>query len=201
MLKIGLTGGIGSGKTTVSRYFSELGMPVIDADEIVHKLMQPDQVAYREIVDAFGHSILDRQNTIDRARLRQVVFDDSNKRKRLEDILHPRVREQIETELETLNADYCVLVIPLLIEAGYVDFVDQILVIDIDETTQINRVKQRNGFDAGQAKKIIAAQIDRQQRLSYANDVINNNETLERLKQQVSRLHKHYLSLAAKQAV
>ena len=196
MLKVGLTGGIGSGKTTASGYFSALNIPVIDADEIAHKLLTPGGPAYQEVVDTFGENILDNQKLIGRSRLRALVFEDPGKRKVLEEIIHPRVRSEINRQLEKTNAPYCIIVIPLLIEAGYADFVDNILVIDADESAQLKRVKERSGLNEDEIKNIMSAQVDRQKRLDHANEVITNDSSLSELKRKVEQLHKRYTEMA-----
>lgn len=196
MLRIGLTGGIGSGKSTVAGMFAEHGVPVIDADDIARELVVPHQPAYGKIIEAFGRAIVDGDGNIDRARLRQQVFDDPGLRRDLEAILHPRVREEIECRSEGLDAPYCVIVIPLLIEAEQRDLVDRVLVVDIEEEQQVLRVSARSELSEDEIRKIIAAQIDRDARLRYADDVILNDSDLESLKAKVDQLHKRYLSLA-----
>ena len=196
MLKIGLTGGIGTGKTVVARYFADLNAPVIDADEISHKLVAPDQAAYQEIIETFGKDILDHRKSINRSQLRALVFEDPEKRKVLEQIIHPRVRSEISRQLKKISAPYCIIVIPLLIEAGYVDFVDRILVIDADESLQIKRVKDRSKLNENEIKNIMNAQIDRQQRLDHADEAIMNNGSLDELKREVEQLHKRYTEMA-----
>lgn len=196
MLKIGLTGGIGSGKTTASGYFSALNIPVIDADEIARNLLTPDGPAYQKVIDTFGDRILDNRKLIDRSRLRALVFEDPAKRKALEEIIHPHVRSEINRQLEKTNAPYCIIVIPLLIEAGYADFVDNILVIDADESAQMKRVKERNGLNENEIKNIMSAQVDRQKRLAHADEIITNDGSLNELKRNVEQLHEQYTKMA-----
>ena len=196
MFKVGLTGGIGSGKTTVAGYFSALNIPVIDADEIAHKLLTPDRPVYQEVIDTFGEKILDNRKLIDRSRLRALVFEDPAKRNALEEIIHPRVRSEINRQLEKTSAPYCIIVVPLLIEAGYADFVDNILVIDADESAQLKRVKERSGLNEDEIKNIMSAQVGRQKRLAHADEVITNDGSLSELKKKVERLHKRYTEMA-----
>jgi len=196
MFKVGLTGGIGSGKTTASGYFSALNIPVIDADEIARNLLTPDGPAYQKVINTFGDRILDNRKLIDRSRLRALVFEDPEKRKALEAIIHPRVRSEINEQLEKISAPYCIIVIPLLIEAGYADFVDNILIIDADESAQLKRVKQRSGLDEDEIKNIMSAQVDRQKRLAHADEVITNDGSLSELKRKVGQLHKRYTEMA-----
>jgi dephospho-CoA kinase len=175
MLRIGLTGGIGSGKTTVADMFAGHGVPVIDADEIARALVTPYQPAYDEIIEAFGRAIVDDDGNIDRDKLRQLVFDNTQRRQELEAILHPRVRTEIHHRSLELDAPYCVIVIPLLIEADQLDLVERVLVVDLDEEKQVQRVGARSGLSEAEVRKIIAAQIERSERLRHADDVIENN--------------------------
>lgn len=196
MLRIGLTGGIGSGKSTAAALFATHGTPVIDADDIAKQLVVPDQPAYREIIEAFGDEILDTNNHINRDRLRRQVFDDPQQRQRLETILHPRVRTEIENQVQHLVAPYGVIVIPLLIEANQRDLVDRVLVVDADEDVQLRRVAARSDLTDSEIRKIMATQIDRDVRLRFADDVISNNGDLADLEARVAEVHARYLSLA-----
>ncbi len=196
MLRIGLTGGIGSGKTTVADMFANHGVPIIDADEIARALVDPYQPAYAEIIETFGKDIVDSDGSIDRDKLRQLVFDDAQRRQKLEAILHPRVRTEIHHQSMELDAPYCIIVIPLLIEANQLDLVERVLVVDLDEDTQLQRVSARSGLSEAEVRKIIAAQIERNERLRHADDVIENNSDLASLEAQVEKLHRRYLTLA-----
>ncbi|MDH5648599.1 MAG: dephospho-CoA kinase [Gammaproteobacteria bacterium] len=196
MLKVGLTGGVGSGKSTVAVFFSELGVPVIDADEISRKLAQPGQEGYQSIVAEFGQSVLDKNGEINRDQLRKIVFTDEIKRMRLEAIIHPMVREGIAEKINHTNGPYCIIVIPLLIETGYLDFVDRVLVVDTTPETQISRVKKRSQLSEKEIRNIMAAQIGREERLKHADDIIENNDTVAQVRSRVNQLHSHYLKLA-----
>ncbi len=196
MLRIGLTGGIGSGKTTVADMFANHGVPVIDADEIARALVAPYQPAYDEIIDAFGRDIVDGDGNIDRDKLRRLVFDDTQRRRELEAILHPRVRTEIHHQSVELDAPYCIIVIPLLIEADHLDLVERVLVVDLDEEKQVHRVGARSGLSEAEVRQIIAAQIERSERLRHADDVIDNNADMASLEAQVEKLHRRYLALA-----
>jgi dephospho-CoA kinase len=196
MLRIGLTGGIGSGKTTVADMLANHGVPVIDADEIARALVAPHQPAYDEIIEAFGRDIVDGDGNIDRDKLRRLVFDDTQRRRELEAILHPRVRTEIHHQSVELDAPYCIIVIPLLIEADQLDLVERVLVVDLDEEKQLQRVGARIGLSEAEVRKIIAAQIERSERLRHADDVIENNADMASLKAQVEKLHRRYLALA-----
>ena len=196
MLRIGLTGGIGSGKTTVADMFANHGVPAIDADEIARALVAPYQPAYDEIIEAFGRDIVDGDGNIDRDKLRRLVFDDTQRRRELETILHPRVRTEIHHQSVELDAPYCIIVIPLLIEADQLDLVERVLVVDLDEEKQVQRVGARIGLSEAEVGKIIAAQIERSERLRHADDVIENNAGMASLEAQVEKLHRRYLALA-----
>ena len=196
MLRIGLTGGIGSGKTTVAELFARRGILVIDADAVARRLAARGQPAFHHIVERFGKEILGADREIDRQRLRARVFNNPHERRQLEAILHPRVRAAMHQETEALHAPYCILAIPLLIEAGFLDLVDRVLVVDADEQLQIQRVMARNNMDAEAVKKILASQISRLQRLGHAHDCIVNDADLKHLEREVERLHQAYVALA-----
>lgn len=196
MLRVGLTGGIGSGKSTVAALFARHGVPVVDTDEIAHELLAPEQTAQAEVVAAFGSEILDTNGKIDRARLRHRVFAEQVERKRLEAILHPRIRVETARRLECLRAPYCLVVVPLLVETGFSDLVDRVLVVDADDALRIQRAKARSGLDEAEIRRIMASQASRQERLQKANDVITNNSDLAHLEREVARLHGVYSALA-----
>ncbi|GMQ90565.1 MAG: dephospho-CoA kinase [Gammaproteobacteria bacterium] len=200
MLRIGLTGGIGSGKSSAAAMFAKRGVPVIDADEIAGQLVAPGQPAYDQVVRFFGKEIVSDDGSIDRARLRTRVFDEPRLRHELEAIVHPRVRQQIQRQLRALNAPYCVLVIPLLLEANQQDLVDRVVVIDTGEDAQVQRVAARSSLTEPEIRKIIAAQIGRDARLRHAHEVITNDGDLEQLEEQIERLHQRYLALARAQS-
>jgi dephospho-CoA kinase len=196
MLRVGLTGGIGSGKSTIASLLVMRGVPVIDTDEIARALTEPGQECYDEIVRIFGDAILDGNRRIDRERLRERVFDNADERHRLEAILHPRIRVIVRDRLAALEAPYVVVVVPLLIESGFTDLVDRVLVVDTLENVQIQRTAARNGLSEMEIRKIMSAQTSRAQRLQLANDVIENNGDRKQLEAEVERMHQWYLSLA-----
>jgi len=196
MLRIGLTGGIGSGKSAAALLFSARGAPVIDTDEIARALVEPGQPAYDEIVKIFGEDIVDGNRRINRDRLRERVFENTTERKRLEAILHPRIREVVRTKIADIESPYCIVVVPLLIESGFDDLVDRILVVDASENLQIQRTVTRSGLSEPDIRKIMSAQATRAQRLQRADDVIDNNADRKQLEKEVERLHHWYLSLA-----
>ena len=193
MLKIGLTGGIGSGKTTAADYFAELGAEVIDTDLLSRELVEPGRPALAEIVAAFGPEVLDGAGRLDRARLRERIFSDAEARRRLEHILHPRIREAMLARAERTTAPYVIFVIPLLFETGQQDLVDRVLLIDVPEAVQRRRVAARDALDDTQIEQILQAQTDRATRLRHADDVIHNNGSLDSLRAAVKSLHQQYL--------
>lgn len=196
MLTVALTGGIGSGKSAVSAHFESLGVPVIDADVLAHKMVSPGSPALLEINNAFGGDLLDPQGRLKRAALREIVFSDPTQRKRLEAILHPPIRQAMASWLEQQSAAYAVMVIPLLFETGQESIAERILVVDCDESIQYQRVAERDNLDKAQIDQILASQTDRQTRLQGADDVIENNRGLAELLEATERMHQSYLKLA-----
>jgi dephospho-CoA kinase len=195
MLRIGLTGGIGCGKTTVADLFAVKGIPVVDADLVARELVEPGQPALSAIVARFGPDILSA-GRLDRARLRQIVFADPEQRLWLESLLHPRVYEGMRQRIATLAAPYGILVIPLLLETQGRDFVDRVLVVDCPEDVQRGRVKTRDHLDEAAVDRILAAQLSRAARLAAADEVISNAADPDELAVQVDRLHRLYLALS-----
>ena len=198
MLIIGLTGGIGSGKSTVADMFADLGVPVIDMDQIARQVVEPGQPALKQIAEIFGNNIIGPDGQLNRSQLSQIIFNSTEKRHQLEAILHPLIREETVRKLAKIDAPYCVVVIPLLIESDQRSLIDRILVIDAPETLQISRTMQRDGISTKQAEKIMATQVDRQSRLAAADDIINNVGEMEALRLQVNKLDQTYRALAKK---
>lgn len=196
MLVVGLTGGIGGGKTEVSRRFARLGVPVVDTDVIARELVTPGAPVLKKIASVFGDDMLTADGTLDRRRLREVVFADNEKRHRLEDILHPRIRDLVAERLAELQAPYTVIVIPLLLETRYPIPVDRVLVVDVTEKRQIERVMARDDVTVEAARRIVDQQVTRSERLAAADDVIANNGDFDALDEQVERLHRRYIALA-----
>jgi dephospho-CoA kinase len=198
-LVIGLTGGIGSGKSTVAELFSSLGAAVVDTDAIAHELTRAQGAAMVEIRAAFGETALRADGGLDRAAMRRLVFSDSSIKSRLEAILHPLIRRESEARcLSATNAPYVVLVVPLLLESGaYRQRVDRILVVDCEETVQISRVMARSGFSEEEVRAVMATQVPRAERLAAADDVVFNSEGREKLGAQIAALHQRYLELAS----
>lgn len=198
MLTIGLTGGIGSGKSEVARMFSQLGVPVIDADVIAHQLVQPGTEAFSEIIAVFGETILTSKGTLDRAKLADIVFNKPDMKQQLESIIHPRVREQIRAFKDAhKNEPYIMVVIPLLLETGQRDLVDRILIVNAAEPVRIQRVRTRDGRNEAQIRSIIRNQVDDAERHAAADDNIDNSGSLDDLLLSVRELHQQYISLAA----
>ncbi|MFM8340667.1 MAG: dephospho-CoA kinase [Methylomonas sp.] len=196
MLKIGLTGGIGSGKSTVCRLFAELGAPIIDADIIARELVKPHAYALNQLVNQFGAEILNSDATLNRAYLRDLVFSDKTKKAQLDQIMHPLIYDEIERQVKGLNSLYCIIAIPLLLETQQMQRVDRIAVVDCNADTQLLRVVNRDHLKPEQVISIIASQMPRQQRLNFASDVIDNSGSAEQLAEQVKRLHNSYNLLA-----
>ncbi len=198
MLIIGLTGGIGSGKSTVANMFANLGVPIIDMDRIARDIVAPGQAALKHIVNAFGEELINEDGQLDRQRLRNIIFDSTEKRQQLEAILHPLIRQETEHQLTSVQAPYCIIVIPLLLESDQRSLVNRILVVDAPESMQKSRTMQRDGITASQVEKILASQIDRQSRRKAADDIIENSGDLDTLRSQVASLDHQYRLLADK---
>ncbi|TRW97991.1 dephospho-CoA kinase [Candidatus Methylobacter oryzae] len=197
MLKVGLTGGIGCGKSTVAKIFSDLHIPILDADEIAHRLVEKGQPALTQIQQKFGPDILKPDGSLSRQNLREIVFSDLKQKQKLESILHPLIYRTLQTELEQLNAPYCIISIPLLFETNMTDLVDRILVIDCPVETQIERVQMRDNLTVERIQSIINNQVSRAYRRARAEDLIDNSTTDSGLAEQVKKLHNLYLSLSA----
>lgn len=195
-LLIGLTGGIGSGKSTVAEQFSKLGASYVDADIVAREVVAPGTACLAAIKTRFGDSIVQADGELDRAALRQLIFQDSSAKQWLEALLHPAIRQQMLLQLANSTTPYTFLVAPLLLENGLNKLVQRVLVIDVSEDTQLLRAAQRDNNSTAQIKAIMAAQFSRQQRLALADDVIDNNGTTEQLLQQVALLHEKYLELS-----
>ena len=194
---IGLTGGIGSGKSAAADLFAELGAAVVDADAIAHELTAPGGAAIPRIRAAFGDAVIAPDGALDRAVMRKRVFADAEAKARLEAILHPMIRDESDRRCAEARAPYVVLVVPLLVESGsYRRRVRRVAVVDCPEETQVARVMARSGIEAGEARAIMAAQVSRQDRLAAADDVIDNSGDLSELRAQIGRLHRIYLKLS-----
>jgi dephospho-CoA kinase len=195
--RIALTGGIASGKTTVADLFAALGVPVIDTDVIARQVVEPGQPALAAVVAAFGPDVLDPDGRLDRRRMRARIFADPAARQRLESILHPAIRAEMERQSREAGGPYQVLVIPLLVEGKRRDHVDRVLLVDVPESLQVERLVLRDGVSQEQAMTSLSAQATRAERLAMADDVVRNTGPADELQGQVARLHQLYLGLAA----
>lgn len=197
ILRIGLTGGIASGKTTVSNIFQSLGVPVIDADEIVREITLPGEPAYDDIISLFGNNIVNEEGYLRRDLMKHIIFKNTELKTKLENIIHPRVRDEIEARMASSNYPYCILSIPLLLETGVDYGIDRILVVDASAEIQLERTIKRDGITEDLALSIIKSQIDRNERLSSADDIIENTGDIKHLERQAAMLHRKYLDLAS----
>ena len=196
-IKIGLTGGIASGKTTVSDFFKQFGTKVIDADVISHQVTKPGGTAFQEIISSFGSSVLDENGLINRKKMRKIIFNDVSKKEMLERIIHPKVREEMFNLASQSNDHYLIVSVPLLVETGMNEMMDRTLVVDCSEETQIERLMHRDKITLGEAKSILRNQTNRSTRLKAADDLIVNekNVTLNELEKEVLELNKRYSKL------
>lgn len=193
---VGLTGGVASGKSAAAEAFARRGITVVDTDQIARQVVAPGTPGLAALVDEFGPAILDAEGHLDRSRLRQRVFEDAAARRRLEQLLHPLIREEALRQARAATSPYVVLVVPLLLESGMDALVDRILVVDLPGAEQLRRLRRRDSMDQAMAEAMIAAQTSRARRLAAADDVIENSGSLEALDQAVGALHRHYLELA-----
>ena len=196
MFRVALTGGIASGKSVVTDLFEELGVEVIDTDIISRKLVEPGSPLLKQITDHFGEEVLDQSKALDRIKLRQRVFNNSEERIALEELLHPAIRQNVYERIAESDADYVIIAIPLLTETRYPYELDRILVVDTPLQQQLERLVERDKISEEAAMKIVSAQSDRETRLAVADDIITNADSIDALKQKVSDLHKYYTDLA-----
>ncbi len=201
MFRVGLTGGIASGKTTVCRYFTELGIDVFDADDIARELVQIDTLCYQQIVGQFGSSFLLSDRSLDRPQLRALIFSDAQAKQSLEAILHPVIHAELVAKSALSQSAYCILAIPLLAESKIVYPLNHVLVIKTSPELQLQRLCKRDGFSTETAQAMINQQSSSADKAAIANDIIHNNLGLDTLKDQACRLHQHYLQLAKQAAV
>lgn len=195
---VGLTGGIGSGKSSVADLFVARGAALVDTDAIAHELTGPKGAAMAAIAAAFGPGVVDSRGALDRAAMRRRVFADASARQRLEAILHPLIRAESERRCAVAQAPYVILAVPLLVESGtYRELVDRVLVVDCPESTQLARVMARSGLDAAEVEAILLAQASRSERLAAADDVVDNGGSADALPAQVDLLHDRYLAAAS----
>ena len=196
MFVVGLTGGIGSGKSTVAGMFAALEIDLIDADVAAREVVAPGTTALAEIVEHFGPDILMADGSLDRRGLRRTIFHQKQEKHWLETLLHPLIRRWLTQQISDRRSAYCLLISPLLLETGQAEMVDRILVVDVSVETQIARTLARDGGEESTVRAIIAAQIGRNQRLEHGDDIIDNDLPLQTLRQRVETLHQQYLTLA-----
>ena len=198
MLKIGLTGGIGSGKSTATKMFSNLGITILDADIIAHQLTLPGSDCFNEIKQLFGEEFINNNGELDRKKIAQVIFSNTTKRIALEKILHPRIKQAMLHKIEQAKSShYIILAIPLLLESNFKDLVDRIIVVDADNDIRIKRTQQRDNRTKEQIKDIMSHQIKREHRLRQADDILTNNGDLDELNDAVSQLHQQYMTMTS----
>ena len=193
---VGLTGGIGSGKSAAANFFQNEGITVIDADDLSREVIEQDTPGFEKIVDCFGSAIIDSDGSINRAFLRQEVFDDEKKKKLLESIIHPLVRDLMIKKIAASQSPYSIIMVPLIFETNSMNNYNRILVIDCDPIVQLERAMLRDKNSKIQIQKIIDSQCSREERISIANDIIPNNDSLENLKIRSIAMHKFYLGLS-----
>lgn len=193
---VGLTGGIGSGKSAAANFFQNEGITVIDADDLSREVIEEGTPGFASIVEYFGSKIIDSDGSINREHLRKEVFDDDKKKKLLESIIHPLVRELMVKKIAASKSPYSIVMVPLIFETNSMSNYDRILVIDCDPKIQLERAMLRDNNSKAQIKKIMDSQCSREERISIANDIIPNNDTLENLKIRSIAMHKFYLGLS-----
>lgn len=196
-LCIGLTGGIASGKSTVAQAFADLGVPVLDADQVARDVVAPGTPGLAAVIAEFGTEFLSAEGSLDRRALREHVFSDPAQRQRIEALLHPRIRDAMRNWRDNLQAAYGILMVPILIEGGFDQLCDRILVVDLPAQEQIRRLQQRDDISAELAHNMLAAQATREQRLQRADDVIDNSGPPRAWAARIAQLHQQYLDLAA----
>ena len=198
ILRIGLTGGIASGKSTAADLFAARGVPIIDTDKIARDVVEPGQPPLERLVERFGRGILTPDGHLDRPKLREIVFSDPKARADLEALTHPAIGSAVEALAAAAGGPYQILVIPLLVEKGLAGRLDRVLVVDCPEQMQLERLQKRDGSSSEQARAMLNAQASRAERLKAAHDVIHNESDVVALREQVATLHQRYLDLAAK---
>jgi dephospho-CoA kinase len=195
--RVGLTGGIASGKSTAAKFFGALGVPILDSDQIARDVVEPGQPPLERLVERFGRKILTPDGHLDRPALRDIVFSDPKARADLEALTHPAIGAAMEARSATAGGPYQILVVPLLVEKNLSSHVDRVLVVDCDEDLQLRRLRARDGSTEAQARAILDAQAPRAVRLKEADDVITNDADMSAVQSQVAALHARYLELAA----
>lgn len=196
VLTIALTGGIGSGKTSIASIFKSLGVPIIDSDTISKEIILPGKPCFKDIVNEFGEEMLTNKGTIDRYKLRDIIFNNDKARIKLENITHPIIFKNIDIQTSLINYPYCLVIVPLLIETKSVKYFDKVLLVDTFKNIQFERVSKRDSMSPTLLRKIIKIQATRSERLKYADDIIENNNEIGNLNEYINILHKKYLTLS-----
>ncbi len=197
MFRVGLTGGIASGKTTVAALFTDLGAGLVDTDRVAREVVAAGEPGLEAIVEAFGADILLDSGDLNRSALRAIAFGDPDERRKLEALLHPLIRARTLAQLEALEAPYAVVVVPLLVETDFAQFVDRVLVVDCPRKLQLERLVRRDQISAADAEAILAAQVDRETRSAHADDILDGSQSLPMTRERVGILHTDYLRRAA----
>lgn len=196
-LYIGLSGGIASGKTIVSDEFSSLGADIIDTDIIAKELIFPGSETLNEIVSVFGENVLQDDGNLNRKLMRQIIFNEKDKKITLEKIMHPRIQNEVKLKIQSASGRYQIIVVPLLLQSPILDFIHRILIIDCDEKIQINRLIKRDNITEELAKKMIENQSKREERLAIADDIILNEGRIEEIKHEVKKLNDFYIKISS----
>ena len=191
-----LTGGIASGKTAVSDQFAQRGVPVIDTDRIAHEIVEPGRPALKRIVEAFGQEFLGSDGRLDRKKMRNAIFSSPQQKNRLESILHPAIASEVDQLVSQVDEPWCILVVPLLAATRLFSWIDRVLVVDVEESVQIERVMERDKISQKQAQSILDAQTSRPQRLAMADDILDNSGSLAQLQVKVDKLYHKYTTEA-----
>lgn len=195
-LVIGVTGGIASGKTTVANLFhQEFGIEIVDADVVARQVVEPESEGLKAIEQHFGREVIQQDGTLDRAKLREIIFSQPEQKAWLNNLLHPMIRTQMLADLAKVQSEYALLVIPLMVENNLQSLADKVLVVDVDEETQVQRTVERDKVDVEQARAILSSQATREQRLSIADYVVKNNTENQKLLYQITELHKKFLEI------
>lgn len=197
MFRVGLTGGVASGKTTVAALFTELGAGLVDTDQVAREVVATGEPGLEAVIEAFGADILLDSGDLNRSALRAIIFRDPDERRKLEALLHPLIRARTLSQLETIEAPYAVVVVPLLVETDFAQFVDRILVVDCPRELQLERLVRRDQISAADAEAMVAAQADRKTRSARADDILDGSQSLATTRKRVGMLHTDYLRRAA----